>query len=219
MEIRSTTRRSVPPRGRIRNGVLHRLLQHVAIPLAALLVIAWGVLGNDDPPPFSDAALVAPTATDRSDLAGTAESAAGIRRATTPPLRAVTWPATPTVAGSPAASPSPAAMPARTSALAASPRPTVTATVASPPTPSTTPGGCGSTPPPGGDQTPVLTTAPVNLRSGPGLSCPVVVVLAPGTTAVTRGAPISADGRLWLPIEAAGRSGWVAADFLRATEP
>jgi uncharacterized protein YraI len=60
--------------------------------------------------------------------------------------------------------------------------------------------------------------AALNLRAGPGLTCPIVGVLALGTEVVATGGPVRADDRLWLLIEAGGRTGWVAAEFVRQDE-
>ena len=111
-------------------------------------------------------------------------------------------------------------------ALLAEPGPGTPVATAGPPTATTTAGdppvatACAPPsplpPPDGGDRS--ATTAAVNLRSGPGLTCGIIQVLGVGTEVVVRSGPVRADGRLWLRIEAGGATGWAAADFLREIE-
>jgi uncharacterized protein YraI len=59
----------------------------------------------------------------------------------------------------------------------------------------------------------------VNMRSGTSTSAEVVETLAQGTTLTITGDPVDADGYTWYPVQnpATGRSGFVAANFLRAS--
>jgi uncharacterized protein YraI len=59
-----------------------------------------------------------------------------------------------------------------------------------------------------------LTTGPANLRELPGLDCAVLAMLSPQTPVRTRGGSVDVDGVTWLPVEAAGIAGWIAADLL-----
>jgi hypothetical protein len=59
----------------------------------------------------------------------------------------------------------------------------------------------------------------VNMRSGASTSAEVVETLAQGTTLTITGDPVDADGYTWYPVQnpATGSSGFVAANFLRAS--
>lgn len=61
--------------------------------------------------------------------------------------------------------------------------------------------------------------ADVNLRAQPSTSADIVEPLPLGTTLVVTGDPVEADGYTWYPVDdpATGRSGYVAANFLRAS--
>jgi uncharacterized protein YgiM (DUF1202 family) len=64
--------------------------------------------------------------------------------------------------------------------------------------------------------TPVTTTA-LNLRSGAGLTYPVIVVLWKGAPLTVTGAPVAAGGYTWYPVKTGyGTTGWVAGEFLGA---
>lgn len=63
----------------------------------------------------------------------------------------------------------------------------------------------------------VVTTAPLNVRSGPGLSYKVVVTLWNGAPVTVTGAAVSANGYTWYPVRTGyGTTGWVAGEFLSA---
>lgn len=60
-----------------------------------------------------------------------------------------------------------------------------------------------------------VTTAALNIRSGAGLSYPIIVTLWAGAPVTITGAPVAADGYTWYPIKTAyGTTGWVAGEFL-----
>lgn len=62
----------------------------------------------------------------------------------------------------------------------------------------------------------VYTTAALNLRSGAGLSYPVVVVLWAGAPLTITGNPVAADGYTWYPVKTGyGTTGWVAGAYLK----
>jgi len=54
----------------------------------------------------------------------------------------------------------------------------------------------------------------LNLRSEPSLKGSILTCLKAGTAASVTGGPVSADGFTWVKVEAAGRTGWVAARYL-----
>lgn len=62
-----------------------------------------------------------------------------------------------------------------------------------------------------------VTTAALNIRSGAGLSYPVIVALWVGAPVTITGAPVAANGYSWYPIRTGyGTTGWVAGSFLTA---
>jgi hypothetical protein len=67
----------------------------------------------------------------------------------------------------------------------------------------------------------IVTTneADVNMRSAATTSADIVATLALGTTLTVTGEPVDADGYTWYPVQdsATGNSGYIAANFLRAT--
>jgi uncharacterized protein YraI len=59
------------------------------------------------------------------------------------------------------------------------------------------------------------TTTVLNLRSGAGLTYPVVVSLWEGAPLTVTGAPVSASGFTWYPVRTGyGTTGWVAGEYL-----
>lgn len=61
----------------------------------------------------------------------------------------------------------------------------------------------------------VQATTSLNLRSDPGLSASIIVVLWPGALLTITGAPVSADGYSWYPVKTTyGTTGWVAGNYL-----
>lgn len=203
--------------GRPRAGRIHRLLLHILLPSAALLIIGWGTRAPAFPPPASEADRGAARSAAVASLHPTPPGSPPA----SPPLRAVAWPrrpASPVAAASVTASPStPEPIPApirpptldvvATAVPSARPEPTGTAVAdaaCQPPSPR-----------PATTADPVETTAAVNLRSGPSTDCPALDLLQPGTRVVPLGRPISAGGRLWLPVAVDETEGWAALDFLR----
>ena len=62
-----------------------------------------------------------------------------------------------------------------------------------------------------------VTTAALNIRSGAGLSYPVIVALWVGAPVTVTGSPVAANGYNWYPIRTGyGTTGWVAGSFLTA---
>lgn len=62
---------------------------------------------------------------------------------------------------------------------------------------------------------PAATTSALNIRSGAGLSYPVIVTLWVGAPVTITGAPVAANGYNWYPIKTGyGTTGWVAGSFL-----
>ena len=62
-----------------------------------------------------------------------------------------------------------------------------------------------------------VTTAALNIRSGAGLSYPVIVTLWVGAPVTVTGSPVAANGYNWYPIRTGyGTTGWVAGSFLTA---
>lgn len=60
----------------------------------------------------------------------------------------------------------------------------------------------------------------LNMRGEPSLKGTIVTCLKAGTTAAVIDGPVVADGYTWVKVEAAGKSGWVAARYLaKATAP
>jgi uncharacterized protein YraI len=60
-----------------------------------------------------------------------------------------------------------------------------------------------------------VTTSALNLRSGAGLSYPIVVTLWNGAPVTVTGAPVAANGYTWYPVKTGyGTTGWVAGEFL-----
>lgn len=63
-----------------------------------------------------------------------------------------------------------------------------------------------------------VTTAALNIRSGAGLTYPIIVTLWVGAPVTITGAPVAASGYTWYPIKTAyGTTGWVAGEFLTAS--
>jgi uncharacterized protein YraI len=61
----------------------------------------------------------------------------------------------------------------------------------------------------------VETTTVLNLRSGAGLTYPVVVSLWQGAPLTVTGAPVAASGFTWYPVRTGyGTTGWVAGEYL-----
>ncbi len=310
-------RHHTAPRGRLRGTLLHRLLQRLVIPLAALLVVGWGFAGL--PPVFPDSAVgpgmpTAAGARNHPTWDGTAQevaatpaaspvdrrrdAGAGVAPPASSPVSTMLPPpagasvsipgsGTPTAPGAvgcvpPPAPPSPRQtalvtveianlreqpgltcavlreIPAETALTARSGivrgddvdwllvetdgiTGWVSARLVTPMTPATptaasttaavtsTPSATASAsrgvptataclppppPPPVPDRVPVVTTAAVNLRRGPGLGCDVITVLRAGAEVTLQSGPVRADGRLWVLITVEGTSGWVASDFL-----
>lgn len=60
-----------------------------------------------------------------------------------------------------------------------------------------------------------VTTAALNIRSGAGLTYPIIVTLWVGAPVTITGAPVAASGYTWYPIKTAyGTTGWVAGEYL-----
>lgn len=60
-----------------------------------------------------------------------------------------------------------------------------------------------------------VTTAALNIRTGAGLSYPVIVALWVGAPVTVTGSPVAANGYNWYPIKTGyGTTGWVAGSFL-----
>ncbi len=132
--------------------------------------------------------------------------------------------ATPTLTPTPGPSPTPTATPTLTATP--SPTPTRTRTPTATPTLSPTP---TQTPTPTINLTPTSTPTPtfaprlgvisrtggarVRLRSEPGGN--TIALLPEGTVVIVLGEPQEHNGLLWIPVrDAAGREGWVAADYV-----
>ena len=66
----------------------------------------------------------------------------------------------------------------------------------------------------------VVIESDVNMRDAPGVNGAIVEVLALDTVLVVTGGPEDGDGYIWYQVESpeSGRSGFVAANFLRASE-
>jgi uncharacterized protein YgiM (DUF1202 family) len=207
---------------RPRGGAVSRMVLGAVIPFAAALVVAWGLRGLAAPPPATVGALGATSA------AGPATAIAPENRFPTrsaasppPPMAGVAAvpPATPSVARR-AVSPVPvrSVVPTSVPAVPAPGRPTARPRATPTPTPTTAAASPCVPPsplPPVEAVGPLTTTTDVNVRSGPGLDCDILRVLRPEVDVTARSGPVRADGRAWLLVELDGRTGWVAADFVR----
>jgi uncharacterized protein YraI len=91
-----------------------------------------------------------------------------------------------------------------TASLATTPSPTITATSTA------TPAGVGGV----AVGATVKTIAPLNLRSGPSTSSPVLTVLPPETTGTILGGPQQGSGFTWWRIQTPNGTGWAAGSYL-----
>lgn len=60
--------------------------------------------------------------------------------------------------------------------------------------------------------TPMVATAAVNVRSGPGTGNPVIGTVWPGQVVTSRGEASAG----WVPVTYQGRPGWMSASYLRS---
>lgn len=202
-------------------GVVPRALQYVVIPILAVGIAAWGFFGTGDPSDRISGLVGAPSGRSRtipSAQIGTPPPAAQSASSPTSARRIGAAIARPTMTATAAPSAT-ATRPARTPAS----DPTAAVTAASSAT--ARPAGQASDaadvecsverePPPALELDPLVTTAPVNLRSGPTTECGVLEVLVRGTVVEPLGVAVRAEGRRWLMVEVGNRVGWAAADFL-----
>jgi uncharacterized protein YgiM (DUF1202 family) len=65
-----------------------------------------------------------------------------------------------------------------------------------------------------GKQATVVDTEALNLRSGPGLNCPVLTTIPEGATVTVVSGPTSADGYDWYQVTYNGKTGYVAGKYL-----
>jgi N-acetylmuramoyl-L-alanine amidase len=63
----------------------------------------------------------------------------------------------------------------------------------------------------------VVTSDTLNLRSGPGLNCPVIDVMSKGDHVEVLDDPIQADGFHWFKVSFNGEVGFAAGEFLKAS--
>lgn len=163
-----------------------------------------------------------PTATSTATTTPTLEPTT-TQTATSTPTQTATATATPSNTATETASATPTqtitatATPTSTATATASATPTKTATATSTPTATATLASPGDVIP---VDSPVSSTTSLSIRTGPSTSSPRIGVMRSSMSGTITGAPISAGGRLWYPINVPGiGSGYAAGEYLRVIAP